>query len=93
MPLLTTRERPTTQAIIKPSRRGLAVTWTHWRGPGEITFEPMNVLVQDGKASTKASFSKPGTYVVRAYADDGVVTTPADVTIVVTGGATSTRRP
>src|SRR5262249_16816879 len=35
VPLLTARERPTTQAIVKPSRQGLAVTWTQWRGPGK----------------------------------------------------------
>jgi len=89
VPLLTTRERPTSQAIVKPSRRGLAVTWTEWRGPGELTFEPMTGVVKDGKASTKVTFTQPGTYVVRAFADDGVVTTPADVTIVV-GSASKT---
>src|SRR5262249_6374875 len=31
VPLLTNRDRPSTQAIIKPSRKGLAVTWTQWR--------------------------------------------------------------
>src|SRR5207253_5758749 len=85
VPLLTTRERPTSQAIVKPSRQGLAVTWTQWRGPGKISFEPMNVVVKEGKATTKVAFPEPGTYVVRAYADDGIVTTPADVTINVTG--------
>ena len=89
VPLLTTRERPTTQAIVKPSRQGLAVTWTHWRGPGKLTFEPMNVVVKDGKAPTKVAFNQPGTYVIRAYADDGILSTPADVTINVTGAAKS----
>jgi hypothetical protein len=85
VPLLTTRERPTSQAVVKPSRQGLAVTWTHWRGPGMLTFEPMNMVVKDGKATTKLAFSEPGTYVIRAYADDGILATPADVTINVTG--------
>jgi hypothetical protein len=89
VPLLTTRDRPTNQAIVKPSRRGLAVTWTQWRGPGELTFEPMTDLVKDSKASTKVAFAAPGTYVVRAYADDGVVTSPADVTVIV-GSASKT---
>lgn len=91
-PLFTARERPTTQAIVKPSRRGLAVTWTHWRGPGELTFEPMTILVKDGKASTTVAFELPGTYVVRAYADDGVLATPADVTITVVRPAKISRQ-
>lgn len=85
VPLLTFRERPTTQAIVKPSRQGLAVTWTHWRGPGTLTFDPMTMVVKDGKATTHVTFTEPGTYVIRAYADDGILATPADVTINVTG--------
>jgi len=88
VPLLTTRERPTSQAIVKPSRQGLAVTFTQWRGPGKLAFEPMTFVVKDGKASTKVAFPVPGTYVIRAYADDGIVTTPADVTVNVTGSPT-----
>ena len=88
VPLQTTRERPTTQAIVKPSREGLAVTWTQWRGPGTLTFDPMTVVVKDGKASTRVTFTEPGTYVIRAYADDGVLAVPANVTINVTGKAT-----
>lgn len=88
VPLQTTRERPTTQAIVKPSREGLAVTWTQWRGPGRLEFEPMTVVVKDGKATTRVVFAEPGTYVVRAYADDGILAIPADVTINV-GGKTA----
>jgi hypothetical protein len=87
VPLLTTRERPTSQAVVKPSRQGLAVTWTHWRGPGKLTFDPAMTVVKDGKATTQVAFTEPGTYVIRAYADDGILTTPADVTINVTGTA------
>ena len=91
VPILTNHERPIAQAVVKPSRQGLAVTWTHWRGPGSITFDPMTAVVQGGKATTKATFNEPGSYVIRAYADDGVLTTPADVTIVV-GSETSARK-
>src|SRR6266851_4552719 len=87
VPLLTSRARPTSQAIVKASREGLAVTWTHWRGHGKLTFDPMTMVVKDGKATTNVVFTEPGTYVIRAYADDGIVTTPADVTINVTGTA------
>jgi hypothetical protein len=88
VPLQTTRERPTTQAVVKPSREGLAVTWTQWRGPGTLAFDPMTVVVKDGKASTHVTFNEAGTYVVRAYADDGIIAVPADVTINVTAKGT-----
>lgn len=85
-PLVTVRQSgPTQQQIIQPSREGLAVTWTHWRGPGRLTFTAMRTAVKDGKASTQVTFSEPGTYVVRAYADDGIVFESADVTITVVG--------
>jgi hypothetical protein len=86
-PLVTTRFGPVQQQIVQPSRSGLAVTWTHWRGPGRITFEPVTMVVEGGKASTRATFSEPGTYVVRAYADDGAWFEPADVTVTVTTGS------
>jgi hypothetical protein len=61
---------------------GLAVTWLHYRGAGTVTFNPGVVAVRgDGKASTSVSFSQRGTYVVRAVADDGIYTTPVDITI------------
>jgi hypothetical protein len=66
---------------VKPSRQGLAVTWTHWRGPRTLTFEPATMVVKNGKATTRIVFAEPGTYVIRAYADDGILATPADVTI------------
>jgi hypothetical protein len=92
--LVTLREqRPITQAIVKPSRQGAAVTWTHWRGPGRLTFDPMTSLVKDGKVTAKVTFSQPGTYVIRAYADDGVVTTPADVTVIVKQGPKAADKP
>ena len=83
---MTTRQGPVQQALVKPARTGLAVTWTHWRGPGKVTFNPQTVVVKDGKASTQAVFSSPGTYVVRAYADDGALLSESDVTVTV-GGA------
>jgi len=82
------RENPITQAVVKldPGVR-LGVTWVVYRaGPGAVSFEPMRVPVVDGKATTKVSFSEPGTYRLRAYADDGVLTTPLDVTVAVTSG-------
>ncbi len=69
---------------------GLAVSWLHYRGAGTVTFEPRVVPIKSegkavaGRASTTVRFSGPGTYVLRAFADDGIYTTPVDVTVVVT---------
>jgi hypothetical protein len=85
-PLVTVRQSsPVQQQIIQPSREGLAVTWTQWRGPGRLTFKPARMVVKDGKASTTVTFGQPGTYVIRAYADDGIVFEPADITVTVAG--------
>ncbi|HWZ29712.1 MAG TPA: hypothetical protein VNX18_00155 [Bryobacteraceae bacterium] len=81
------RENPLTQAVVKLDPGvTLGVTWIVYRsGPGEVTFDPMRIKVVDGKAATKVRFSKAGTYRLRAYADDGVLITPLDVTVTVEG--------
>jgi hypothetical protein len=85
-PLVTVRQSsPIQQQIIQPSREGLAVTWTQWRGPGRLSFTPPRMVVKDGKASTNVTFAEPGTYTIRAYADDGVVFEPTDFTVTVSG--------
>jgi hypothetical protein len=85
-PLVTIRQSsPIQQQIIQPSREGLAVTWTQWRGPGRLSFTPQRMVVKDGKASTNVTFAEPGTYVIRAYADDGIVFEPTDITVTVSG--------
>ena len=48
-----------------------------------VTFEPRKIAVVDGKASTTAHFSAPGTFVLRAYADDGILVASKDVTVTV----------
>src|SRR5262249_28828542 len=65
---------------------GLALTWLHYRGTGNITCEPMTVPLDSkgGRASTIARFSAPGTYVVRAVANDQIFMTPINVTVHVT---------
>jgi len=84
-PLTSIRQNgPVQQQIIQPNREGLTVTWTQWRGPGRLTFAPMRVVVRDGKASTTVTFAEPGLFVIRAYADDGIVFEPADITVNVT---------
>ncbi len=92
-------QSPLTQAVVKLDRGvRLGVTWVLYRGgPGSVTFDPMRVPVVtagppgvaptagplNGKATTTATFSEPGTYQLRGYADDGVLTAPVDVIVTV----------
>ncbi len=51
--------------------RGLNVTWMQLRGPARVAFEPAGAfMVSEGKASATARFTAPGTYVLRAIAND-----------------------
>jgi hypothetical protein len=72
-----------TQAIVRLDPGvALGVTWVVYRGPADgVKFEPQRVAVTNGKATSTVSFGKPGSYVLRAYADDGVLITPADVAV------------
>lgn len=66
----------------RPPQGALSVLWLVWRGPGAVQFEPGGyVKVADGKVSVTATFTQAGTYVIRAYAHDGLLRTPADVTV------------
>ena len=74
-------------------RRGLSVLWLVYRGPAGAAFEPDGyVKVADGKVEVKATFSRPGTYTLRAFAHDGLLRAPADVTVTVDGQLQSTDR-
>jgi hypothetical protein len=62
----------------------LTVTWIEYRGPARVTFDsPGPIPVSDGKAVASARFDKPGTYVLRATANDGQLSTRADLTVTV----------
>ena len=78
---------PADQNVVKTRtayETGLGVTFRHYRGAGSVAFTPQEMPVRaDGKASTQARFSAPGTYVIRAVADDSTYTADADVTVVV----------
>ena len=78
-------EGPLTQAVVRLDRGvRLGVIWVVYRGDARaVTFEPRKVPVTDGKASTKVTFSAPGLYTLRAYADDGIFVAAADVTVTV----------
>lgn len=61
---------------------GLSVLWTVYRGPGQATFDPEGYsAVKDGKVQASATFTQPGTYVIRAWASDGLLRTAADITV------------
>ncbi len=57
----------------------LTVTWSKVSGPGTVAFGKASAL------STTAVFSAPGSYVLRLTATDGLLSSNADVTVVVNG--------
>jgi len=74
--------RAQTNTSVNRPRLGLNVTWMEYRGPGKVLFETADpILVADGKAVTRALFSLPGTYILRATANDGELSTTSDITV------------
>lgn len=68
--------------------RGVDIKWIQYRGPGKVVFAPSASKVAYGEPVTltsKVTFSAPGTYVVRAIANDGQLFTTRDITVTVTG--------
>ena len=57
----------------------LTTTWSQISGPGTVAF------ADAGAVDTTASFSAPGTYVLRLAAGDGELCASDEVTIIVTG--------
>lgn len=85
-----TRQNPLTQAVVRLDRNvRLGVTWVvHRRStPGTVAFASQRVAVgEGGHATTTATFAAPGSYTLRAYADDGVLLSTTDVVITVGAG-------
>ena len=68
------------------NRPGLAVSWMQLRGPAKVTFDTTGPIpVASGQTATAAHFTEPGTYLLRATATDGALSSRADVTITVGG--------
>jgi hypothetical protein len=70
------------------------VRWIVYRGPGRVTFDPAQTAipadtetVADVPVTTTATFSEPGTYVLRAEANDGSVNAGGTPVIPSTGFA------
>src|SRR5262249_51764929 len=78
-------EGPLSQAVVRLDRGvRLGVIWVVYRGDARaVRFEPRKIPVAEGKASTRVTFSAPGAYTLRAYADDGIFVAAADVTVIV----------
>ena len=53
-----------------PRRVRLSTTLSKYRGPGTITFADATPSIEKGKASTTATFSLPGEYVIRIEGND-----------------------
>ena len=64
--------------------RGLTVSWLQFGGPGKVTFERTGPIpATNGQAVTTARFEAPGTYRLRASANDGALTKTVDVVVTV----------
>jgi uncharacterized protein YfaS (alpha-2-macroglobulin family) len=51
----------------------MAVTWTKFRGPGDVKFDNPKPSIDrgaDGKTVTNATFSAPGDYILRVEGND-----------------------
>jgi hypothetical protein len=75
--------------------QGLRIRWIQYRGPGQVTFDPDSVPAVYGKPvelTTKASFSAPGTYLLRAIAGDGQLESIHEVSVTVNAGGSAQSR-
>lgn len=66
---------PPSVAVAGRGGRGetpVTLTWFKHQGPGDVTFTPPTARVPNagGKATTVATFSKPGEYILRVRAND-----------------------
>jgi hypothetical protein len=81
-----TRIQAQTNSNAPQRPRGLNMSWMQIRGPAKVSFEPTgSTPVVGGTAAITAKFQQPGTYVMRAIANDGALSTKSDVTITVSG--------
>lgn len=85
-----TRIQAQANSSVTARPRGLGVTWMQLRGPAKIALEPAGfVAVADGRVVVSARIPEPGTYVLRATAGDGALSTATDVTIRAGGTGTA----
>jgi hypothetical protein len=85
-PTDATRIQQQTNSNAPQRPRGLTVSWMQLRGPAKVILDPSGpTAVAEGKGAVTARFRQPGTYVLRATANDGSLSTKSDVTINVSG--------
>ena len=53
------------------SEKGVTVTWTKYRGPADVHFPDATPPIEQGRASTTATFAEPGEYMLWALVSDG----------------------
>lgn len=70
VPHLQTNVRGLKQKPTPPDDK-LTVSYSVWRGPADITTEPMFAEVINGSASSEIVFAQPGEYQLRVRAHDG----------------------
>jgi hypothetical protein len=64
--------------------KGLTLNWIQYGGPGKAVFESSDAIaVPNGQTSTTVRFTQPGTYRLRAIANDGELSSTADVVVTV----------
>ncbi len=76
--------------------RGVQIKWIQYRGPGKVSFDPQVSAVVYGEPVTlasKVSFGAPGTYILRATANDGQLYTSRDITVTVSPSAAAQTNP
>tara|TARA_Y100000994_G_scaffold145845_1_gene119385 strand:- start:1010 stop:1966 length:957 start_codon:yes stop_codon:yes gene_type:complete len=60
-----TKEKP------QPPKDKLTVSYSVWRGPANISSEPIFGEIIDGQVTTEITFSEPGEYQLKVHAFDG----------------------
>ena len=50
---------------------GMTAMWAKYRGPGPVHFSSATSRLDHGSATTSASFTEPGEYILQAVVDDG----------------------
>ncbi len=80
--VLVTNQTPSTATLTVtakddglPARRGqpvgMTVLWAKYRGPGTVSFTDAQIKLVAGRATTTATFSEPGEYILQSVVDDG----------------------
>jgi hypothetical protein len=67
------RGRGASGAAAPPPPPPISITWSKYRGPGQVTFASVKPAIDradGGKAVTTATFSEPGDYILRVQAND-----------------------